>query len=173
MENETKKINLNSVQLNIVTFVDIQKATRSSRLTDSVFMMDNSTLSSEQGTSSLQTVCKQGQTLNWIIYPMNTEKKSNIVWLPEVRINGIIFLRDDGKDVDMKRVCNELKIYGGPDKVRSIYTPIYYYWAGVIPATLPVGVYKYRLVLELEDDKSNRFYLNLDTPSLKVISVTE
>lgn len=172
MKKKLLKQSFNSVQLNIVTFVDVQKAITLKTLEGCVYMMDNSPQSTEQGTSRLQTTCKQGQVLNWIIYGLNSDKRPDGSWPPSVRINNIVFLGDDGQDVAINRICEDLKIYGGPDKIRSCYTPVYYYWAGTIPLTLSPRTYKYRLVLELENERSNKpEYLNLETPVLNVIPV--
>lgn len=162
----------NSVQLNIVTFVDVKKAVTQQSLERAVYMMDNSIDSSGQGTSELRTTCKQGQTLNWIIYAMDAEKRPDGNWPPTVKINNIVFLGDNGEDVAVVRICDDLKVYGPPDKIRSKYTPVYYYWAGTIPMDLPVGIYRYRLVMELEDEVNDKMvYLNLNTVSLKVVEI--
>ncbi|MCD7926500.1 MAG: hypothetical protein LUI85_18215 [Bacteroides sp.] len=164
----------NSVQLNIVTFVDVRKAVYACSTDNAVFMMDNSVNSLGQGTSRLQTCCKQGHVLNWIIYAMDMDRRPDGSWPPMVRISNIVFLDEEGGDVSSIRVCEDLKIFGPPDKVRSEYTPVYYYWAGTVPIELPEGVYRYRLVLELENDKGQRpLYLNLDGPSLKVLEIGE
>lgn len=172
MKKELLEQKFNSVQLNIVTFVDVQKALTLKTLDGCVYMMDNSPMSTEQGTPGLQTTCKQGQVLNWIIYAMDSDKKPDGTWPPSVKINNIVFVDDDSQDVSMTRICEDLKIYGGPDKIRSHYTPVYYYWAGTIPLDLPPGTYKYRLILELENEKTGRSeYLNLGSPLLNVISI--
>jgi len=162
----------NSVQLNLVTFVDVDKATITQSLDGAVFMIDNSPSSTAQGTPCLQTICKQGQVLNWIIYAMDADKRPDGTWPPSVRINNIVFLDETGKDVATTPVCPDIKVFGGPDKIRSTCTPVYYYWAGTIPADLLPGIYKYRFVLDLETETANKsMYLNLDTPSLKVIKL--
>jgi hypothetical protein len=162
----------NSVQLNLVTFVDVEKATVAKSLEGAVIMVDNCPLSVGQGTPNLQTTCKQGQVLNWIIYAMDADKRSDGTWPPSVRINNIVFLDKTGKDVASTAVCPDMKIFGGPDKIRSEYTPVYYYWAGTIPPDLPIGTYRYRFILDLETGTANqRVYLNLDTPSLNVVAL--
>lgn len=164
-------LRFNSVQLNLVTFVDVDKATRTKSLDGAVFMVDNSPSSNGQGTSRLQTVCKQGQVINWIIYSMDADKRPDGTWPPSVRINNIVFLDDAGNDVATTPVCPDLKVFGGPDKIRSAYTPVYYYWAGTIPVDLANGIYRYRFILDLETGIDNKsIYLNLDTPSLQVIA---
>lgn len=165
-------LKFNSVQLNIVTFVDVRKAVCACSTDNAVFMMDNSVGSLGQGTSRLQTCCKQGQVLNWIIYAMDMDRRPDGSWPPMARINNIVFLDGEGGDVSSIRVCEDLKIFGPPDKIRSAYTPVYYYWAGTVPIELPEGVYRYRLVLELENETGQRpLYLNLDGPSLKVLGI--
>jgi len=167
---------LNSVQLNVVTVVDMHKAVSTSSLNNAMYMMDNSVGGEGQGSPKLQTVCKQGQVINWIIYPMDREKRPDGTWPPMPKINNIVFL--DGEEGDHEetaelKVCTEFKIYGGPDLMRSPFTPVYYYWAATVLPELEPGVYNYRFVLELEQEGSpNKVYLNTEIkPSLKVIPV--
>ncbi|MDR1369499.1 MAG: hypothetical protein LBJ72_05140 [Dysgonamonadaceae bacterium] len=172
MKKELLKQGFNSVQLNIVAFVDVQKAIALKTLEGCIYMMDNSPMSTGQGTSRLQTTCKQGQTLNWIIYAMDSEKKPDGSWPPSVRINNIVFTDKESQDVSTSLICENLRIYGAPDKIRSNYTPVYYYWAGTVPLDLSPGKYRYRLILELENEKTDKCeYLNLETPVLNVISI--
>lgn len=165
---------LNSVQLNIVTIVNLEKAVATGSLTDAYYMMDNSVGGGGQGTGRLETVCKPGQVLNWIIRPIDMDRRPDGTWPPMPKINDIVFLdteQGDEADVAGAKVCAELKIYGMPDRMRSPYTPVYYYWAGVVLSTLKPGVYPYRLVVELEQEgKKESVYLNtVDTPSIRVI----
>lgn len=158
----------NSVQLNIVSFVDVMKAAANRSSVGATYMMDNNPNSLNRGTPNLQTVCKQGQVLNWIIYAMDMDRRPDGTWPPSVRINNIVFLDDAGVNVSIARVVDELKILGGPDKIRSPYTPVYYYWAGIVQNDLPPGVYRYRFVLELDLDNNKTVYVNMDGQSLKV-----
>lgn len=167
---------LNSVQLNIVSVIDVHKAVQTGTLKDAIYIMDNSVGGSGQGTGHLQTVCKPGQVLNFIIYAMDMEKKPDGTWPPMVKINNIVFLDDekgDEDDVAETKVMTEFKIYGGPDMIRPPFTYVYYYWAGTILPTLPTGVYHYRFVLELDQEgKKEKLYLNtVEKPSLKVVPV--
>lgn len=167
---------LNSVQLNIVTVLDLHKAVKNGTTKDAIYMMDNSVGGKGQGTGHLQTVCKPGQVLNWIIYPMDMEKRPDGTWPPMPKINNIVFLDDQEGDYDdfaESKVCTELKIYGGPDMMRSPYCPVYYYWAGAVLSTLKPGIYNYRFVLELEQEgKKEKVYLNTaEKPSLKVVAL--
>jgi len=112
---------LNSVQLNIITVIDVHKAIKTGSLKDTLYMMDNSVGGTGQGTPYLQTVCKPGQVLNWIVYPMDGEKKADGTWPPMPKINNIVFLdgqEGDLDDVAETKVCTELKIFGGPDMMR-------------------------------------------------------
>ena len=169
---KSTSLGLNSVQLNVVTFVDVQRANATKSVYDNVFMADNGVHSSGRGTPHLQTNCKPGQTINWVIYPIDSTKRPDGTWPPSVKINNIVFLDGDGTNVYSEIVCNELKIYGGPDKMRSPYTPVFYYWAGMVETDLEEGIYKYRLILELDtEDPSKKNYLNLDTPSLNLVSL--
>jgi hypothetical protein len=163
----------NSVQLNIVTFVDVYKAIATKTLAGNLYMMDNSLDSDCRGTAHLKTTCKQNQVLNWIIYPMDMDRRIDGSWPPMVKINNIVFLSEDSEKVVDHRVCTEFKVYGGPDKIRSKETPVYYYWAGTVLSELPPDVYNYRFVLELEQEgTTDKLYLNtVEKPSLKVITV--
>ncbi|MEU3460652.1 hypothetical protein ABZ721_11935 [Streptomyces sp. NPDC006733] len=167
---------LNSVQLNIVTLVNMERATATGSLSDAMYMMDNSIGGEGQGTRQLETVCKQGQVLNWIIRPIDMEKRLDGTWPPMPKIASIVLLdteKGDEEDVSERKIFTELKIYGMPDRMRSPYTPVYYYWAGTVLSTAKPGVYKYRLIVELEQDgKKEKLYLNtIDHPSIRVIAV--
>ncbi|GHH86978.1 hypothetical protein GCM10018793_60950 [Streptomyces sulfonofaciens] len=167
---------LNSVQLNIVTLVNMERATATGSLNDAMFMMDNSVGGTGQGTRQLETVCKQGQVINWIIRPIDMERRIDGTWPPMPKINNIVVLdteTGDEEDVAERKLFTELKIYGMPDRMRSPYTPVYYYWAGTVLSTARPGVYKYRLVVELERENSkDKLYLNtIDHPSIRVLEV--
>lgn len=167
---------LNSVQLNVVTLVNMERATADGALTDAMYMMDNSVGGTGQGTSYLETVCKQGQVLNWIIRPIDMEKRLDGTWPPMPKINNIVFLdteAGDEEDVAERKIFTELKIYGMPDRMRSPFTPVYYYWAGTVLSTAKPGLYRYRLVVELEQEHSKeKLYLNtVDHPALRVLAV--
>ncbi|GAA4080528.1 MULTISPECIES: hypothetical protein [Streptomyces] len=167
---------LNSVQLNIVTLVNMERAVRTGSLKDSLFMMDNSVGGTGQGTHQLETVCKQGQVLNWIIRPIDMEKRIDGTWPPMPKISSLVFLdteKGDEEDVSERKICTELKIYGMPDRMRDPFTPVYYYWAGTVLSTTRPGVYRYRLVVELEQDgKKEKVYLNtVEHPSIRVLAV--
>ncbi len=161
---------LNSIQLNVVAIVDVQKAIATQVLAGNLYMVDNSVNSQGLGTACLQTVCKQGQVINWIIYSMDMDRRPNGSWPPMARINNIVFLGPDGEETADLKVCTEFKIYGAPDKNYSKQTPVYYYWAGTVLPNLPLGVHKYRLIIELDRPAPEQpLYLNLDTPSLSVV----
>lgn len=167
---------LNSVQLNVVTLVNMGRVAATGSLKDSMYMMDNSVGGTGQGTHQLETVCKQGQVLNWIIRPIDMEKRPDGTWPPMPKISSLVFLdteRGDEEDVIERKICTELKIYGMPDRMRDPFTPVYYYWAGTILSTTRPGVYRYRLVVELEQEgKKEKLYLNtVEHPSIRVLAV--
>lgn len=166
----------NSVQLNIVTFIDLEKAVTGGKLEGAYWMMDNSIGSTGQGTEHLQTVCKQGQILNWIIYAMDSDKRAEGTWPPMPRINNIVFLDTqlgDEETVAEAKVCTEFKVYGMPDQIHSELTPVYHYWAGMVLCHLKPGVYSYRFVIELGQDgmKERIFLQSTRKPSLKVLEM--
>jgi hypothetical protein len=163
----------NSLQLNIVTFIDIEKAIAVQQLDGAYYMTDNSISGVGKGTESLQTVCKQGQILNWIVYAMDSEKLADGTWPPMPKINNIVFLESqagDGKNVTEAKVCTEFKVYGMPHEIRSEFTPVYSYWAGMVIIDLKPGIYFYQFVIELEHNgKKIRMSMNgPNKPSIKV-----
>ena len=162
---------LNSVQLNIMTFVNVARAVAKRTLSGCAFMRDNSPASTNQGTSRLRTTCKQGQTLNWIILALDSQQRPDKTWPPMPKINTIVFIDRNRSYVAERLVCTQFGIYGGPEQIRSPYTPVYYYWAGTVIPLLPPGIYPYRFVVELPNSKPNAspIHLNLDGPSLNVI----
>ncbi len=162
---------LNSVQLNIVTFINVARATVTRSLSGSAFIRDNSPASKNQGTNRLRTTCKQGQALNWIILPLDGQQRPDKTWPPMPKINTIVFLDRNRTYVAERLVCTPFGIYGGPEEIRSQSTPVYYYWAGTVLPLLPPGIYPYRFVIELPNSQPNGtpIHLNLDGPSLHVI----
>lgn len=172
----TDRGQLNSVQLNIVTLVDMDKAAEQQSLDGCLFMMDNSIGGVGQGTDHLETVCKQGQVVNWIIRPIDMHKGADGTWPPMPKINNLVFLdveKGDEDDVAERRIMTELKVYGGPDRMRDKYTAVYYYWAGAVMSTATPGLYRYRFVLELEKEHgTDKLYLNSTRyPALRVLPV--
>jgi len=172
---ELKPGHLNSVQLNVVTFIDVRKAILKKSLDGNIYMMDNSFKCKNQETNSLNTTCRQGQVINWIIYPMDLEKRIDGSFPPMARIKNIVFLNGQGEVAELK-VCSELKIYGGVHKVRSPLAPNYYYWAGTVLPDLPIGEYKYRLIFEIDPlacgPRTKNRYMNMNTTaSLNVIQM--
>ncbi|MBO2445950.1 hypothetical protein J4573_02500 [Actinomadura barringtoniae] len=167
---------LNSVQLNVVTLVDMERAAATQSLDGCLFMMDNSVGGIGQGTDHPETICKQGQVLNWIIRPIEMDRRPDGTWPPMPKINNLVFLdmeKGDENDVAERRIMTELKIYGGPDLMRDPNTAIYYYWAGAVLSTAQPGLYRYRFVLELEKEiGTQKLYLNTTRhPALRVLQV--
>ena len=176
VKDTTARGQLNSVQLNIVTLVNMERASASGSLKNAMYMMDNSVGRVGQGTDHLETVCKQGQVLNWIIRPIEMDKRPDGTWPPMPKISNLVLLdteEDNEDNVAERRIFTELKIYGMPDLMRAPQTPVYYYWAGAILSTAPPGVYRYRLVIELEQEHAqDSLYLNtVNQPSIRVLEV--
>lgn len=161
---------LNSVQLNIVTTIDVANVVRTNSLEDWAYMMDNSPDSRGKGTHRLETVCKQGQVLNWLLYFLDMKQRPDKSWPMFARIVTIVFLNEEGNSVYVGKVCSDLEYYGGPAQVNSPYTPAYYYWAGTVLPDLEPGLYHYRLVLEFDADAyGTKRLMELSTPSLRVL----
>jgi hypothetical protein len=168
--NQTMQIGqFNSTQLNIVTTIDVENTLWSNSIDGRAFMMDNGPESTGKGTTSLRTVCKQGQVLNWLIYCSDMQQRADGTWPPMAKIANIVMLSDDGESVLGTLAFADLKIFGGPDELRSPYTPSYYYWAGMILPDLTPGLYRYRLILELDTESSTKKYFQISTPSLQVL----
>lgn len=168
-QNPPSSPSLASTQLNIVAIVDVSSTLRTGSVTGKAALMDNGGDSTGKGTNALRTVCRQGQVLNWLVYCSDMEKNPDGGWPPLARIVNIVFLQPDGTP-QHRKICNDLKVYGGPDKIRSRWTPSYYYWAGSILSDLVPGLYPYRLVFECDTcDPNCKQYFNLDGPALDVI----
>lgn len=154
------QVPLNSVQLNIVTVIDVDSALIKQSLEGGLFMMDNSVdadggSSPGQGTAELSTICTQGQVINWIIYP--------IAGAASARISDIHFIDNE--------VCTRLEIYGAPAVAVSPpylpgLTPVYDYWAGLVLPDLRPGRYHYQLQVQIGDR-----FLSVASPSLNVASL--
>lgn len=164
---------LASTQLNIVTLVDVAGTLATETMVGHAWMMDNSSDSPGKGTDALETVCRAGQVLNWLVYCMDTAKRPDGTWPPFAKIVNIVFLGDDRSSVFGTKVCADLKVYGGPDAIRHRYTPSYYYWAGAVMPNLMPGLYQYRLVMEVETGKPGETrHHTMDGPSLRVLPMT-
>ncbi len=163
----------NSIQINIVTSIDVRNTLATKSIDGRAFLMDNSPDSLNKGTAALTTVCKQGQVLNWLVYCVDTQKTPEGTWPPTARIVNIAFISNDGENVQGIKVCGDLKVYGGPDKIRSPYTPsYYYYWAGMVLPEITPGLYRYRLVLEFDTGKDGvKAYYQISTPRLRVVAM--
>lgn len=163
---------VNSLQLNIVTVIDVAKVNRTQTLNGNVYLSDNSPESKNKGTQNLETVCTQGQVINWLIYPMDLTQKLDGSWPPMAKINNIVFINEDGS-VHNFQVCENLEIYGGIDKARpNNLTPVYHYWAGTVIPDLPLGKYRYRFVIEMDTTASEQLkYHNVETMSLQVVAL--
>ncbi len=160
----------NSVQLFVVILMDTQRALDENTLDGNAYLMDNSFGSTGQGTTNLQTIVKPGQIVNWLIYSMDNDKDIHGDYPPLANINKILFLDKNRDIVDERRICTQFHRYGGIDRVRSPQTPVYYYWSGMLSRDLPADVYDYRFVVDIRTEQSfKRTYLNLDSPSLKLI----
>ncbi|MEM6719425.1 MAG: hypothetical protein AAF611_08935 [Bacteroidota bacterium] len=165
---------VNGIQLNIVTTIDYKSIMRSGykSLNNAVFLTDNSFESTGKGTPDLETVCTQGQVLNWLMFPINIDEFHNpYVYSPTIRISNIVFLQDNG-EVYREKICENLHSYGSLEKGRPyLCPPVFFYWAGSVRVNLPPGRYRYRLIYEIDDYTSpaQKYYLNLDSTSLCVV----
>jgi hypothetical protein len=164
---------VNSVQLNIVLLVDVVNTLATNSLEGNIFMLDNSPDSTNKGTANLQTVCQQGQVLNWLVYSMDSEQRYDGSWPPSARILNIVALDESGEGVSPFRAFTQFRAHGAPEKLRSPLTPVYYYVAGTVEPELPSGTYKYRVILEIDtNDRAATRYMQFSTPSLHVLPLS-
>lgn len=159
-------------QMNIAVFVDVRKVLRQQSAEDAVWVFDNSGVSTGNGTASLVSVCKPGTVVNWLVYALDSERSPDGTWPAFPNIHNIVFINKTDGSVCQETPFEELKIYGGPDKVRSRYTPSYSYWAGNARMDLPAGNYPYRLVIGIDDkEHGGMFLFDGDGLSLEVVNV--
>ncbi|MDL2269645.1 hypothetical protein LJC41_06750 [Desulfosarcina sp. OttesenSCG-928-G17] len=155
-------------QINVVTIFDVDRAIRNSSPEHAYYLMDNSIGSNGQASPELSTCCVPGQTINWLIYAMESARRPDGSWPPMARFVNIVFTNKDGS-VRGDIVCESLNIYGAPDRIRTQLDPVYWYWAGTLWEDLQEGEYFYRIVVECETETRNKRYFNLEGPSLQVI----
>jgi len=159
-----------SNQMNIAVFVDVRKALAMRTLTDAVYAMDNSGHSIGNGTPNLSTTCKNGTVLNWLIYGIDSECRPDGSYPSMPVIRNIVFKDGETDSVALSPICDRLGCYGGPDKSRSEYTPAYSYWAGCLRMDLSEGIYRYRIVVELNDAATGQtICMDIDGLSLRVV----
>lgn len=159
----------NTVQLNVVTTVDVARALRQGSLEGAVWMTDNGIGSTAIGTGHLQTTCRPGQAVNWIVRAVDTTRRPDGTWPPSVRTCATVFLDDEGSVAEGK-ICEDFGVYGAPDQMRSPMTPVYQYWAGTVVSDLEPGTYRYRLILEL-DPGNGSDVVRLNAPEYPALQV--
>lgn len=158
-------------QINIMASMDVVGALRTGSIAGRIGVADNSARSNFMGQPNLQTVCYQGQVLNWWLYPIESRQRPDGTLPPRARIFDLIFV--DAAGVVISQVpCEPLRCYGAPDKLYRQDNAIYDYWAGMVLSNLPLGVYRYRWIIECDnEDRSGRQFFQFDGPSLKVIAM--
>jgi len=154
------RVPMNAVQINIALLIDTEKALRSGKLENGLYMVDNSVdaagqPSGSRGTAKLCTSCTQGMVLNWFAFA--------IAGTITPMITNIEFLE--------RPVCEKLMVYGAPAIDRSpsyvpCITPVYNYWAGIVLPEVPRGRYYYRL-----DVRLGAITMSVSTPSLDVAEI--
>lgn len=158
-----------SIQLNIVTTVDVAGVLAGRPIGDCVWMTDNGTASTGKGTSSLQTGCRPGQVLNWLIYSLDVEQRPDGSFPPVARIVNLVFFAGDRQNPVPVPAEHALKVYGAPDRMRSPYTPVYAYWAGMVPDDMASGIAGYRLIIEIPGPLGGRpTFIEVSNPSLAI-----
>lgn len=123
-------------QINILAAVDVIGAFRSGTLEGNCYLMDNSRSdrTSGQGSLQLSSAVTYGQVINWQVMPIDLQTF--------VEIKNILFFDSAGDQLDASAdiPCAKLKKYGAPSGD---------YWAGIVGATIPGGLYYYQLELDM------------------------
>lgn len=160
-----------SIQLNIVTTIDVAGILEGRPVDECVWMSDNSTESSGKGTAALETGCHPGQVLNWLMYSLDVEQRPDGSYPPIARILNIVFLDGDTEMPFPSTAAHALKVYGAPDRIRSPYTPVYAYWAGMVPLNIAAEVSRYRMIIEIPGEAGGRpTYIEVSNPALRIRS---
>jgi len=158
-------------QMNIVLFADVRKILRTGSVRDAVWLFDNAGSGRGCGSAELASLCRPGTVVNWLVYALDMERRPDGTWPPVPYISNIVFLDAENGSTGRTTPFDELKIFGGPDSVRSVYTPAYSYWAGNLRMEMPEGSYPYRLVIGIEDRTAgNLRCFNVDGASLEIVS---
>ncbi|GEM_PF-6119884 len=138
----------NSTQLNIVATVDVAAVRAGHPVEQAIWFFDNEPKSEGHGTPHLQTSCLPGQVINFLIYPVDGQRRPDGSYPDFPQIDAIVFYQD-GSDTRVYKTLADLKVYGAPDRMRSPYTPVYRYWAGTVERDAEPGVYPYRMIISL------------------------
>lgn len=167
-----------STQLNIVTTLDVGAVLRTDTLCDALRMFDNDPRSSGKGSASLATHCYPGQVLNWLLHSVAPPEAGwpGMPWLPAPapRIANLSFLYGSSEIPSWDKVCDDLKVYGYPDRLRRPETPVYQYWAGTVRPDVKPGNYRYRMMIGLPAWPGGPTrYLELSTMSLQVVAAPD
>lgn len=153
-------------QLNIVICVDVGRLMRTGDPSTSIGLVDNCPASAGKGGTELRTACRRGQVLNWIVYPVDGERRDDGSWPVHPGLVAV-----DPLDEAARGPCLERAIYGRPDEMRSDLTPIYAYWAGFVRPDAAPGLHPYRLIVACEtaDRRSTRRF-ELVGPALEILA---
>ena len=159
-----------STQINIVTTIDVAGVLQGRPIEDCVWMTDNSQGRSGRGTSALQSVCQPGQVINWLTYSLDVEQRPDGSYPPVARIVSIVFFSGDLQNPVPFIASQHLRVYGAPDRMRSPYTPVYAYWAGMIPTDADSTNVRYRLNIEIPSQTGGRStFAEVSQPSLAIL----
>ena len=158
-----------STQYNIVTTVDVAGVLAGKPASDCIWMTDNSPSSTGKGSAALETVCRRGQVLNWLVYSLDSEQRPDGSYPPIARILNIAFLRGDTDFLAAYDAGFDVKVFGAPDRIRSPYTPVYAYWAGMVPVDAGLGRTRYRMTIEIAGVGGGRpTYVELSQPAITI-----
>jgi|AGTN01.1.fsa_nt_gi hypothetical protein len=158
-ETRPRETTRNSIQVNVISVIDVARAVTTGTLDGALMFVDNSVdraghPSPGRGTLSLATQCNQGMVINWIV---NTVGPYGVP--APVSIRNIQF---------DEPVCLKLQAYGAVDVAHSPdylpgVTPSYNYWAGLLRPDIEPKRYRYRI-----DYQIGTMVLGVSTPALDV-----
>jgi hypothetical protein len=152
-------ITRNSIQVNVISVIDVARAAATGSLDGALMFVDNSVdqagkPSPGRGTLSLATQCNQGMVINWIVETVGPYGSPVPVSISNIQFD--------------EPICLKLQTYGAvdvahsPDYVPDV-TPSYSYWAGLLRPDLKPKRYRYRI-----DYQIGTMVLGVSTPSLDV-----
>lgn len=155
-------ITRNSIQVNVISVIDVARAAATGSLHGALMFVDNSVDQAGQpspgrGTLSLATQCNQGMVINWILETVGPYGTPVPVSIRNIQFD--------------EPVCFKLQTYGAVDVAHSPdylpgVTPSYSYWAGLLRPDLKPKRYRYRIEYQI-----GTMVLGVSTPSLDVWDV--
>lgn len=135
--------------VNIVATVDTIAALSQGTLIGNLYMTDDSWFSQNKGSFQLKTACYRGQSLSWTVRAVDVQSPAHIA--------GIALLPDPEGPFASGIVPH-------PDQYVQ---PNWLVWRGSLPAGIPLGLYRYRLAINVGSGRDSVMVIN--SPALDVV----